>query len=77
MRFENMKKYQDFSASPRSCHLQKEKQNKILIRAVGSVCKPAGILKRSAGSGAMQAWRQDNFVGVLNRPAGSEAMSGK
>jgi hypothetical protein len=74
-----MRKYQDFSASPRSCHLQKkkEKQNKILIRAVGSVCKPAGILNRSAGSGAMQAWRQDNFVGVLNRPAGSEAMSGK
>ena len=53
----------------------KEKQNKIL-RAVGSVCKPAGILNRSAGSGKMQAWRQDNFVGVLNRPAGSEAMSG-
>jgi hypothetical protein len=25
----------------------------------------------------MQAWRQDNFAGVLNRPAGSEAMSGK
>ena len=24
----------------------------------------------------MQAWSQDNFVGVLNRPAGSEAMSG-
>jgi hypothetical protein len=56
---------------------KKEKQNKILIRAVGSVCKPAGILNRSAGSGAMQAWRQDNFAGVLNRPAGSEAMSGK
>ena len=55
----------------------KEKQNKISIRAVGSVCKPAGILNRSAGSGAMQAWRQDNFAGALNRPAGSEAMSGK
>jgi hypothetical protein len=55
----------------------KEKQNKISIRAVGSVCKPAGILNRSAGSGAMQTWRQDNFAGVLNRPAGSEAMSGK
>jgi hypothetical protein len=25
----------------------------------------------------MQAWHQDNFAGVLNRPAGSEAMSGK
>jgi hypothetical protein len=44
---------------------------------VGSVCKPAGILNRSAGSGAMQAWRQNNFAGVLNRPAGSEAMLGK
>jgi hypothetical protein len=55
----------------------KKKQNKISIRAVGSVCKPAGILNRSAGSGAMQAWRQDNFAGVLNRPSGSEAMSGK
>jgi hypothetical protein len=65
-----------FSVTPLSC-LQKEKQNKILIRAVGSVCKPAGILNRSAGSGAIQAWCQDNFVEVLNRPAGSEAMSGK
>jgi hypothetical protein len=65
-----------FSVTPLR-HLQKEKQNKILIRAVGSVCKPAGILNRSAGSGAIQAWRQDNFAGVLNRPAGSEAMSGK
>jgi hypothetical protein len=65
-----------FSVTPLS-YLQKEKQNKISIRAVGSVCKPAGILNRSAGSGAIQAWRQDNFVGVLNRPAGSEAMSGK
>jgi hypothetical protein len=65
-----------FSVTPLSC-LQKEKQNKILIRAVGSVCKPVGILNRSAGSGAIQAWRQDNFAGVLNRPAGSEAMSGK
>jgi hypothetical protein len=46
MRFENMKKYQDFSASPRSCHLQKEKQNKILIRAVGSVCKPVSEVCR-------------------------------
>jgi hypothetical protein len=77
MRCENMKKYQDFSASPRSAICKKKKQNKISIRAVGSVCKPAGILNRSAGSGAMQAWRQDNFAGVLNRPAGSEAMSGK
>ena len=65
-----------FSVTPLS-YLQKEKQNKILIRAVGSVCKPAGILNRSAGSGEMQAWRQDNFAGVLNRPVGSEAMSGK
>jgi hypothetical protein len=70
-----MTKYLDFSASPRST-IMEEEQIKILIRAVGSVCKPAGILNRSAGSGAMQAWRQDNFVGVLNRPAGSEAMSG-
>jgi hypothetical protein len=76
MRSENMVKYQDFSASPRSAIYKRKKQNKIL-RAVGSVCKPAGILNRSAGSGAMQAWHQDNFVGVLNRPAGSEAMSGK
>jgi hypothetical protein len=46
-----MIKYQDFSASPRSA-IYKEKQNKKkLIRAVGSVCKPAGILNRSAGSG--------------------------
>jgi hypothetical protein len=65
-----------FSVTPLS-YLQKEKQNKILIRAVGSVCKPAGILNRSAGSGAIQAWRQDNFAGVLNRPTGSKAMSGK
>jgi hypothetical protein len=57
--------------------MQKEKQNKILIRAVGSVFKLAGILNRSAGSGAIQAWHQDNFAGVLNRPAGSEAMSSK
>jgi hypothetical protein len=69
--------YQDFSASPRSAIYKEKKQNKILIRAVGSVCKSAGILNRSAGSGAMQAWRQNNFTGVLNRPAGSEAMLGK
>ena len=68
-----MTKYLDFSASPHSA-IYKEKQNK--IRDVGSVCKPVGILNRSAGSGAMQAWHQDNFAGVLNRPAGSEAMSG-
>jgi hypothetical protein len=36
-------------------HLQEKKKIKILVRAVGSVCKPAGILNRSAGSGAMQA----------------------
>jgi hypothetical protein len=64
-----------FSVTPLS-YLQKEKQNKILIRAVGSVCKPTGILNRSAGSGAIQAWCQDNFDGVVNRPTGSEAMSG-
>jgi hypothetical protein len=71
-----MKKYQDFQRHPAQLSI-KEKQNKISKRAVGSVCKPAGILNRSAGSGAMQARRQDNFAGVLNRPAGSEAMSGK
>jgi hypothetical protein len=65
-----------FSVTPLS-YLQKEKQNKILIRVVGSVCKPVGILNRSAGSRAIQARRQDNFAGVLNRPVGSEAMSGK
>jgi hypothetical protein len=45
-----MLKYQDFSASPRSA-IYLEKQKKKLIRAVGSVCKPVGILNRSAGSG--------------------------
>jgi hypothetical protein len=70
----NIKIFQRHPAQPST----KEKSKiKISIRAVGSVCKPAGILNRSAGSGAMQAWRQDNFAGVLNRPAGSEAMSGK
>ena len=65
-----------FSVTP-LIHLQKKRKIKISIRAVGSVCKPAGILNRSTGSGAMQAWRQNNFAGVLNRPTGSEAMLGK
>jgi hypothetical protein len=77
MRYENIKKYiKIFQRHPAQLSIKK-KQNKISIRAVGSVCKPAGILNRSAGSGAMQAWRQDNFARVLNRPAGSEAMSSK
>jgi hypothetical protein len=77
MRYENIKKYiKIFQRHPAQLSIKK-KQNKISIRAVGSVCKPVGILNRSAGSEAMQAWRQDNFVGVLNRPAGSEAMSSK
>jgi hypothetical protein len=72
-KYENISRF--FSVTPLS-YKEKIKQNKNK-RAVGSVCKPAGILNRSAGSGAMQAWRQDNFAEVLNRPAGSEAMSGK
>jgi hypothetical protein len=66
-----------FSVTPLMTPAKRKKENKILTRAVGSVCKPVGILNRSVGSGAIQAWHQDNFVGVLNRPAGSEAMSGK
>jgi hypothetical protein len=54
MRSENMKKYQDFSASPRLAIYEKKKK-KISIRAVGSVCKPTGILNRSAGSEAIHA----------------------
>jgi hypothetical protein len=77
MRSKNMIKISRFLSVTPLGHLQKKRKIKISIRAVGSVCKPAGILNRSAGSGAMQAWRQDNFVEVLNRPAGSEAMSGK
>ena len=71
-----MIKISRFSASPRSAIYKKKRKIKISIRVVGSVCKPAGILNRSTSSGAMQAWRQDNFAEVLNRPAGSEAMSG-
>jgi hypothetical protein len=45
-----MLKYQDYQRHP--AHIStKENKIKILIRAVGSVCKPAGILNRSAGSG--------------------------
>jgi hypothetical protein len=40
-----------FSVTPLGYISIKEKQNKLLIRAVGSACKPAGILNRSAGSG--------------------------
>jgi hypothetical protein len=76
MRFENIKISRFFSVTLLMPSTKKKKQNKI-IRVVGSVCKPTGILNRSTGSEAMQAWHQDNFVGVLNRPAGSEAMSGK
>ena len=39
--------------------------------------KPIGVLKRLAGSGDMLAWYQDKIIGVLNRPAGSRAISGK
>ena len=35
------------------------------------------VLNRLTGSGAMLAWYQDKPVGVLNRPAGSGAISGK
>jgi hypothetical protein len=73
----NMKKISRFfSVTPAQLSI-KGKKNKISKRAMGSICKPAGILNRSAGSGAMQARCQDNFAGVLNRPAGSEEMSGK
>ena len=77
MRSKNKIKQQDFSVSPRSAIIKEKQNKKRQIRAVGSVCKLVGILNRSTGSGAMQAWRQDNFVGVLNKPAGSEAMSGR
>ena len=46
-----MLKYQDFQRYPAYLYTY-EKQNKnLLIRAVGSVCKPVGMLNRSAGSG--------------------------
>jgi hypothetical protein len=45
-----MLKYQDFQRHPAQLYIY-EKQKKLLIRAVGSACKPAGMLNRSAGSG--------------------------
>ena len=35
------------------------------------------VLNEPANSAAMLTWYQGNFIGVLNRLAGSEAMSGK
>ena len=35
------------------------------------------MLNRLTGSGAMLAWYQDKPVGVLDRPADSEEISGK
>ena len=35
------------------------------------------VLNGPAGGAAMLTWYQGNFTGVLNRLAGSEAMSGK
>jgi hypothetical protein len=47
-----MLKYHDFQRHPAQIHIyEKKKQNKLLRRAVGSACKPVGILNRSAGSG--------------------------
>jgi hypothetical protein len=46
-----MLKIKIISVTPLSYISTKENKIKILIRAVGSVCKPAGILNRSAGSG--------------------------
>ena len=42
----------------------------------GSVSNCNGVLNGSAGSAAMLTWYQGNFTEVLNRLAGSEAMSG-
>ena len=39
--------------------------------------KPVGVLNRLAGSRIMLPCYQDNPFGVLNRPAGREAISGK
>jgi hypothetical protein len=50
MRSKKYVKISRFSASPRSAISMKNKI-KLLIRAVGSSCKPAGMLNRSAGSG--------------------------
>ena len=36
-----------------------------------------GVLNKLTGSGAMLAWYQDKLVGILNRPAGSGAISSK
>jgi hypothetical protein len=47
-----MLKYHDFQHHPSQIYIyEKTKQNKLLIRAVGSACKPTEILNRSAGSG--------------------------
>ena len=35
-----------------------------------------GVLNGPAGNAAMLTWYQGNFIGVLNRLAGSETMSG-
>ena len=39
--------------------------------------KPIMVLNWLTGSGTMLAWYQDKPIGVLNRPAGSGAISGK
>ena len=47
-----MLKYHDFQRHPAQLYIyEKMKQNKLLIRAVGSACKPVGMLNKSAGSG--------------------------
>jgi hypothetical protein len=40
-----------------------------------SVCKPTRVLNMQLE--AIHTWYQENFVEVLNRPPGREAMSGK
>ena len=42
-----------------------------------NVSKHVGVLNRLIGNEAMLAWYQDKPIGVLNRPAGSGAISGK
>jgi hypothetical protein len=44
-------KNHDFQRHPAQLYIYEKKTKKLLIRAVGSACKPAGILNRSAGSG--------------------------
>ena len=49
----------------------------IFYEEKGNVSKLVRVLNRISKSGAMLTWYQGNFIGVLNRLIGSEAMAGK